>query len=176
LSFNFGTTTKQLRVDIATIAQQDLAKIGVEMKLGGIVPAGTWFGTYGEGGLLYAPALDGGSGFDLGGYTTGFYPDPYFDDFLCANIPNAANGGAGDNAYHLCDLALDALFVEMNVSADPVARKATLAKIQQHIHDQAYVIMMYARANVYGYVDRFVPGAFSFFSNLNWNAEVWDVK
>jgi len=175
LSFNFGTTTKQLRVDIGTIAQQDLAKIGVEMKTE-FLPAGTWFGTYGEGGPLYAPAPDGGPGYDLGGYTTGFYPDPYVDDLICSNIPNAANGGAGDNASHLCDLELDALFVELNVSADPVARKAVLAEIQQYIHDQAYVIMMYARANVYGYVDRFVPGPFGFFSNLNWNAEVWDVK
>ncbi len=175
LSFNFKTTTKQLRVDIATIAQQDLAEIGVEMKPE-FLPAGTFFGTYQEGGPLYAPAADGSAGFDLGGYTTGFYPDPYTDDFLCSNIPNAANGGAGDNAYHLCDPDLDAMFARVNESADPAARKAVLAEIQQYIHDHAYVIMMYARANVYGYVDRFVPGPFGFFSNMNWNAEVWDVK
>jgi peptide/nickel transport system substrate-binding protein len=175
LSFNFGTTDAPRRIDIATIAQQDLAAIGVEMKPNHM-PAGTWFGTYQEGGPLYAAAPDGGPGYDLGGYTTGFYPDPWTDDFLCSNIPNAANGGAGDNGYHGCDPALDALFAELNESADPATRKAVLALIQQHIHDNAYVVMMYARANVYGYVDRFVPGAFGFFSNMNWNAEVWDVK
>ena len=175
LSFNFQTTTKQLRVDIATIAQQNLAEIGVEMKPE-FLPAGSFFGTYQEGGPLYAPAADGGPGYDLAGYTTGFYPDPYTDDFLCSNIPNAANGGAGDNAYHLCDPELDAMFAEMNESADPAARKVVLAEIQQYIHDHAYVVMMYTRANVYGYVDRMVPGPFGFFSNMNWNAEVWDVK
>ena len=175
LSFNFQTTTKQLRVDIATIAQQNLAEIGVEMKPE-FLPAGTFFGTYSEGGPLYAPAAGGGPGYDLAGYTTGFYPDPYTDDLLCNNIPNAANGGAGDNAYHLCDPELDAMFAQMNESADPAARKAVLAEIQQYIHDHAYVVMMYARANVYGYVDRMIPGPFGFFSNMNWNAEVWDVK
>jgi hypothetical protein len=29
---------------------------------------------------------------------------------------------------------------------------------------------------VYGYTDRFVPGPFGFYSNMDWNAEVWDVK
>jgi hypothetical protein len=35
---------------------------------------------------------------------------------------------------------------------------------------------MYARANVYGMVDRFVPAAFGFASNMDWNSELWDVK
>jgi ABC-type transport system substrate-binding protein len=71
---------------------------------------------------------------------------------------------------------LDELFAKLNESVDPATRKATMAEVQQYIHDNAYVIMMYARANVYGYVDRFVPGPFGFYSNMNWNAEVWDVK
>jgi ABC-type transport system substrate-binding protein len=175
LSFNFGTTNSQIRIDIATIAQQNLADIGVEMKPEHM-PAGTWFGTYGEGGPIYAPGADGGPQYDLGGYTTGFYPDPWTDDHICSNIPNAANGGAGDNGYHLCDPQVDELFAELNASVDPDTRKATLAEIQQHLHDQAYFVMMYARANVYGHTDRFVPAPFGFFSNLNWNAEEWDTK
>jgi peptide/nickel transport system substrate-binding protein len=175
LSFLFRTTNAPLRVDVATIVQQQLAEIGVDFRPEHL-PAGTWFGTYGEGGPLFAPQADGSPGFDLGGYTTGFYPDPYVDDFLCDNIPNAANGGAGDNAYHLCDPALDAMFLELNSTVDPAARKVTLAEIQQYIHDNAYVAVMYARANVYGHTDRFVPGPFGFFSNINWNSEVWDVK
>jgi peptide/nickel transport system substrate-binding protein len=175
LSFNFKTTNSQIRIDIATIAQQYLADIGVEMKTEHL-PAGTWFGTYADGGPIYAPAPDGGPGYDLGGYTTGFYPDPWNDDALCDNIPNAENGGAGDNGYHLCDPMVDQLYAELNASADPATRKATVATLQQYLHDQAYFIMMYARANVYGMSPRFVPGPFGFFSNLNWNAEVWDVQ
>jgi peptide/nickel transport system substrate-binding protein len=152
-----------------------LAEIGVDFKPEHL-PAGTWFGSYGEGGPLFAPGTDGGPGYDMGGYTTGYYPDPYTDDYLCSNIPNAANGGAGDNGYHLCDPTLDAMYAEVNASVDPAVRREALAEIQQYIHDNAYVVMMYARANVYGLTDRFVPGPFGFFSNIYWNSEVWDVK
>jgi peptide/nickel transport system substrate-binding protein len=175
LSFLFRTTTAPLRVDVATIVQQQLAEIGVDFRPEHL-PAGTWFGTYAEGGPLFAPAPDGGPGYDLGGYTTGYYPDPYADDYLCNNIPNAANDGTGDNAYHLCDPALDAMFAELNSTVDPAKRKVTLAEIQQYIHDNAYVAMMYARSNVFGHTDRFVPGPFGFVSDMNWNSEVWDVK
>lgn len=177
LSFAFKTTQAPIRIDIAVIAQQQLAEIGVEFKPEHL-PAGTWFGTYGEGGPIYAPAPDGGPGYDLGGYTTGFYPDPYTDDFDCDNIPNKENGGAGDNGYHLCDPALDEKFDALNATVDPAERKTILADIQQDIHDNAYVVMMYARANVYGHTDRFdvTNAPFGFFSNINWNAEDWDVK
>ena len=76
----------------------------------------------------------------------------------------------------LCDPHIDELFAAVNGTADPEARKTALDELQQYIYDQAYVIMMYTRANVYGYVDRFVPGPFGFYSNMNWNSEVWDVK
>jgi hypothetical protein len=29
---------------------------------------------------------------------------------------------------------------------------------------------------VYGFSNRFTPAAFGFYSNMNWNAELWDVK
>jgi len=170
LSFNFETTDKQIRVDIALAAQSDLAKIGVEFKPIH-TPAGTFFGTYTDGGPMSTGK------FDMAGYTTGFYPDPYpsTEDWLCRSIPGADNPG-GSNWYQYCDPQLDALFTQLNASADPAARKVTVDAIQKYIYDNALVVMMYARANVYGYVDRFEPGPFGFFSNMNWNAEVWDVK
>ena len=51
LSFNFETTNKQIRVDIALAVQSDLAKLGVEFKPIH-TPAGTFFGTYADGGPL----------------------------------------------------------------------------------------------------------------------------
>ncbi len=171
LSFGFQTTTKQIRVDIALAAQADLALIGVEFKPTHL-PAGTFFGTYAEG----ADMPHGN--YDMAGYTTGFYPDPYTgaSAFLCAEVPNADNGGVGGNSYHLCDPKLDDLLAQTNATADPAARKKVFDEIQQYIYDESYVMMMYARANVYGYTDRFVPAAFGFFSNMNWNAEDWTVK
>jgi ABC-type transport system substrate-binding protein len=115
--------------------------------------------------------------FDMAGYTTGFYPDPYpsTEDFLCRSIPNADNPG-GTNWYQYCDPQLDALFAAVNASADPATRKVAIDAVQQYMYDKVLFIPMYARANVYGYTDRFVPGAFSFLSNMDWNAEVWNVK
>jgi peptide/nickel transport system substrate-binding protein len=169
LEFNFETTTKQIRVDIALAAQSDLAQIGIKMNPIH-TPAGTFFATFSDGGVL------GTGKYDMAGYTTGYYPDPYPSggDWLC-NIPSTANP-SGTNNYHNCDPALDALFAQVNATADPAARKVAIDAVQKYIYDNAYVVMMYARANVYGYIDRFVPGPFGFFSNMNWNAEVWDVK
>lgn len=168
LSFNFETTTSQIRIDIATIVQSDLAKIGVEFKPIH-TPAGTFFASYVDGGVMPTGK------YDMAGYTTGFYPDPFTDDLLCTNIPNADNPDK-DNWYLNCDPELTALLESVNESADPAVRKERLDAVQKHVFDNYYVIMMYARANVYGHTDRFVPGPFGFFSNLNWNSEVWDVK
>ncbi len=171
LSFTFDTTDKQLRVDIALAVQSDLAKIGVEFKPNH-TPGGTFFAGYTDGGIMPT------GNYQMAGYTTGFYPDPMtgvFDSYSCATVPSEASP-AGANNYLICDPALDELLAAVNATADPAARKVALDAVQKYVFDQYYVIMMYARANVYGYVDRFVPGPFGFYSNMNWNAEVWDVK
>lgn len=171
MSFNFETTNKQIRVDIALAVQSDLAKIGIEFKPIH-TPGGTFFASYSDGGNMPLGK------FDMAGYTTGFYPDPMtgvMDSYACNTIPNAANP-SGTNNYHLCDPQLDPLLAAVNATADPAARKTALDAVQKYIFDQYYVIMMYARANVYGTTARFVPGPFGFASNMDWNSEVWDVK
>ena len=169
LSFNFETTNKQIRVDIALATQSDLAKLGVEFKPAH-PPAGTFFATYADGGNMPHGK------YDMAGYTTGYYPDPFPSggDWMC-NIPSEANP-SGTNNYHYCDPALVELFNAVNATADPAVRKVAIDAVQQYIFDNSLVMMMYARANIYGYVDRFVPGEFGFFSNMNWNAEIWDLK
>jgi peptide/nickel transport system substrate-binding protein len=171
LSFGFETTDKQIRVDAALAAQSDLAKIGIEFKPTHL-PAGTFFAGYADGGDMATGK------FDMAGYTTGFYPDPMtgvLDSYACDMVPSEANPG-GLNNYHICDPQLDDLMNAVNASADPAVRKTALDALQKYIFDQYYVVMMYVRANVYGYTDRFVPGPFSFTSNMDWNSEVWDVK
>ncbi len=170
LSYNFYTTDKQIRVDIALAVQSNLGDIGIEFKPNH-QPGGTFFGTYTDGGPMSTGIHD------IAGYTTGFYPDPYpsTEDFLCRSIPNEANPG-GTNWYQYCDPQLDTLFAAVNASADPAVRKVAIDAVQQYMFDNVLFIPMYARANVYGYTDRFVPGEFSFLSNMDWNAEVWDIK
>ena len=171
LSFNFETTTKQIRVDIALAVQSDLAQIGIEFKPIH-TPAGTFFASYSDGGNLPSGK------FDMAGYTTGWYPDPMsgvLDSWSCDAIANV-NKPSGVSNYLLCDPALDEMLLAVNASTDPAVRKAALDVATKYIFENYYVIMMYQRANIYGYVDRFVPGPFGGFSNMDWNSEVWDVK
>ncbi|MBI1854376.1 MAG: hypothetical protein HYR93_00615 [Chloroflexi bacterium] len=171
MSFNFETTNKQIRVDAALAAQSDLKKIGIEFKPIH-TPAGTFFASYTDGGNMPLGK------FDMAGYTTGFYPDPMtgvLDSYSCSAVPSK-DSPSGTNNYHICDPKLDDLMKAVNASVDPAVRKTALDAVQKYIFDQYYVVMMYVRANVYGYVDRFVPASFSFTSNMNWNAEDWTVK
>jgi len=97
------------------------------------------------------------------------------DSYACNQVPSAGNP-SGLNNYHLCDPELDTLLAAVNATADPAGRKSALDVLQKYVFDKYYVIPLYQRANIYGYVDRFVPGAFGGLSNMNWNSEVWDVK
>ena len=168
LSFNFETTPAPIRMDAATAAQSDLAKIGIEFKPT-YSPVGTFFGSYVDGGTLTA------GNYDMGGYTTGFYPDPYTSKFQCEAIPRAEKPD-GLNWYHLCDPFLSDLIDSSLLTVDPAKRKEIMDEAQKYIAENYYVIPMYARGDVFGSTPRFLFGPVGPQSNMNWNAEVWDVK
>jgi len=167
LSFNFETTTAPIRIDAALAVQADLAKIGVEFKPIH-TPAGTFFGQYVDGGPLTTGK------YDMGGYTTGFYPDPYTDNFQCESVPNAEKPD-GTNWYHNCDPALSDLVDSSLDTVDIAARKLIIDEVQKVVAENYYVIPMYARGDVFGSTPRFVFGPMGPQSNMNWNAELWDV-
>ncbi|MGA2503857.1 MAG: peptide ABC transporter substrate-binding protein [Anaerolineales bacterium] len=171
LSINFETTEEQIRMDAAAAVQSDLAKIGIEFKPI-LLPTATFLATYSNSGPLPH------GNFDMAGYPQDFSPDPMWgvmESYSCAAVPSAANPGGG-NYSHLCDPKLDQLMNAVNASVDPAVRKVALDALQKYIFDQTYGIIMYVHANVYGYGDRFIPGPFSFTSDMDWNSEVWDVK
>jgi peptide/nickel transport system substrate-binding protein len=168
LSFSFETTDKQLRKDMAVAVQGMLAKIGVEFKPI-FTPAGTFFGNYASGANMATGK------FDIAGYTTGFYPDPYNDGFLCSAVISNQNQG-GDNNYHLCDPAMDKLFQQANASADPAVRKQVFDQIQKYQYDNVLIIPMYARANVMAYQDRFILPPTSVIGGMLGDTFDWDVK
>jgi peptide/nickel transport system substrate-binding protein len=148
LSFTFETTDKQLRKDIGAALQDMLNKIGVEMKPT-FTPAGTFFGTYDAGANMATGKYD----FAL--YTTGFYPAPYTDSFLCSTVTSKTNKG-GDNNYHICDAKLDDLFAQSNASADPAVRKPIFDAIQKYQYDNVLFVPIYVRANINAYLDSVV--------------------
>jgi peptide/nickel transport system substrate-binding protein len=168
LSFSFETTDKQLRKDMAVAVQGMLAKIGVEFKPI-FTPSGTFFGNYASGANMATGK------FDMAGYTTGFYPDPYTDQFECKAVVANQNQG-GDNNYHVCDPAMDKLSQAVNASADPAVRKTAVDALQKYQFDNALIIPMYARANVMSYQDRFVLPPTSVIGGMMGDTFDWDVK
>ena len=144
-SLSIETTDAQRRVDDVLAIQSDLKKVGIDIKPNHL-PAGTFFATYADGGDMPIGK------FDMAIYTTGFYPDPdSHDQFGCDYIANKANGGSGQNQYHICDPKFDELFAANLATADPAARKVALDAVQQYMYDNVLVVPLYARANVYAY-------------------------
>jgi len=168
-SLGIETTTAQRRVDDVLSIQADLKKIGIDIKPNHI-PAGTFFGSYTEGADMPLGK------FDLAIFTTGYYPDPdASSSWRCADVPNKDNPSGGNN-YHFCDPKLDALFEKALTSADPATRKVTYDEIQKVMYDDVLMIPLYARANVYAYVDSFVFPPSSGYANAFWSTEDFDTN
>jgi ABC-type transport system substrate-binding protein len=169
LSFSITTTNKQLRIDETVAMQNDLAKIGIELKPD-LAPGGTVFATYAGGGPLATGK------FDLGGGLNGFTPEPSpGTTFSCATVPSK-DLPTGDNWTHLCDPKLDQLVDATNATADPALRKQAFDALQKYMYDQAYIIYMYVFPSVVGYSSRLVFPAFSDYSGWAWDTFEWDVK
>ncbi len=166
-SIGLETTTKQIRQDYGAAIQADLKKIGIEVKTN-FLPAGTFFGSYSEGADMPTGK------FDMAIYTTGFYPDPWNDNFLCASVPSKANP-SGDNNYHYCDPAYDTMWQAANATLDTATRQKDFIGIQEYMYNNYLVVPLYARPNVYGLSSRFVPGPGGNNGGFNWDAFDWDV-
>lgn len=171
-SLGIETTTAQRRVDDVLAIQSDLKKIGIDIKPNHI-PAGTFFGSYGEGADMPL------GNYDMAIYTTGFYPDPDTGDtFLCEGINNK-DKPTGQNNYHFCDPKLEELFAQGLASSDAATRKVAYDAIQQYQYDNVLFVPLYARANVYAYQDRLVfplSSGNSGGGGGSWIAEEYDIK
>lgn len=163
------TTDKQVRKDEVLAIQANLKTLGIDIKPNHL-PAGTFFGAYSDGADMPLGK------FDMAIYTTGFYPDPDpGDSFLCSGVPNKASP-SGQNLYHYCSPDMDKLFAQGLASADPAVRKTAYDAIQKYQYDNVLFVPLYARANVYGYSDRFVFPPTSGFSGWAWDAYDFSVK
>jgi len=168
-SLGIETTNAQRRIDNVLAIQADLKKIGIDIKPNHL-PAGTFFGTYTEGADMPLGK------YDMAIFTTGYYPDPDASgNWDCADVTNKDNP-SGANQYHICDPKLDDLWKQGLASADPATRKKVYDEIQKHMYDNVLMVPLYARANVFAYVDRLVFPPSSGYSNFAWNMEAFDIK
>jgi len=56
----------------------------------------------------------------------------------------------------MCDAKLDEMIYAEMKEMDPEKRKAIFSEMQQHVHDQAYVVFTYSQPWVYGYNNRVI--------------------
>ncbi len=68
------------------------------------------------------------------------------------------------------------MFAQGLASADIAVRKKVYDQIQQYQYDNMVFVPLYARANVYGYSDRFIFPPSSGYGNGFWDSFDFDVK
>ena len=92
------------------------------------VPARRFYAGYQVQGVLSSHAFD----LALYGDPVGWGdPDGFYSQFVCSQIPSAANGGAGQNATQLCDPAVDVAFNAGQASVAAVDRKKAYGAVQR---------------------------------------------
>jgi peptide/nickel transport system substrate-binding protein len=165
LVLKHGTTTRTIRQDIQAVAQQDLLAVGIDLQIQNW-DSDIFFGSYSDGA---APAIGTIDIMEWSDST--YFPDPDTDYYLCDQIPDDENPW-GYN-YFGCDETLDTLFSQQIVETDAAARTAIIHQIQEHIHDQAYIIPLYLDPDIWLISSRLtnvtISGVTPFYSIMNWD-------
>jgi peptide/nickel transport system substrate-binding protein len=137
-SFSDGTTISlsltSIKDDPVRLQEEDL--VAAALKAIGIrvatpyrnVPARRLYAGYQVQGVLSSHAFD----LALYGDPVGWGdPDGFYSQFVCSQIPSAANGGAGQNATQLCDPAVDVAFNTGQAAVAAVDRKKAYGAVQR---------------------------------------------
>jgi peptide/nickel transport system substrate-binding protein len=136
LEFMYSTTIEYhtWRSEDEKILQRNFAALGIKLDIQNY-PAQTFFGSFLAAGKASPPTGAVAGRFDIAefGWTYGYDPD---DSVLlaCDQIPSAANYFSGANFGSYCNHALDALYQQELVTADPGVR--------QQVFDQLHYIYL----------------------------------
>jgi peptide/nickel transport system substrate-binding protein len=119
-----------------------------------------------------APANQGGPVYG-GKFQMALYPfvngdDPdTSDQFSCATVPPH-----GYNKSRLCDPRIDALLLRGQRTYDVAQRKAIYAQLQQLLHEQMPIVLLYQRPELDTFTER-LRGPTGSLSTVWWNAGAW---
>jgi peptide/nickel transport system substrate-binding protein len=168
LVLDYGTTTREIRVDTQAVLQQQLAAIGIKVNLLNY-DSTIFFGSYAEGGPCATGQLD------MFEYSTVVnFPDPDTSEWYCDEIPSD-EAPDGINWMAVCDPALEDLFALQSAQVDYATRQATLHQISKYIYDNVYWLGLWVDPDNFAIGPRLLnvklSGATPFF-----NVAEWDVK
>ncbi len=161
------------RIDVETIIQRDFQQIGIKLDIQNY-PGDTFFNSFLPQGKASPPTGAVAGRYDIAEFATSLYYDP--DDsslFACNQFPSAANNFSGGNLDFYCNPALDALYAQEQVTADPGVRQQIFIQIHRIYLTQFPFIVLFGRtvfALAYKGTHNYLPGPYTDTYNV---AEWW---
>lgn len=169
LSLRYVTNTRQIRMDVQVVAQQQLEAVGVELELINY-PSDIYFNSYGDGG----PVAVGDYDIAQWSASPNAFPDPDTSRFLCSEIPSDEEP-FGNNWTGICDEQLDALFAQQSSTMDYDARIAVFHEIDALLSAQAVWAGVWHDADLWVVNDRVqnarLNGVTPFWAINEWSIE-----
>ncbi len=137
--YSANVTSQSWRIDTEAIVQRDLRAIGIKLDIQNY-PHDTFFGSLLSGGKASPPTGAVAGRYDIGEWQNNFDFDPDDSSLLaCDQFP--PNGGNWD---FYCNPALDALYKQELVTADPELRQQLFNQIHEIYLTQLPFIMFYS--------------------------------
>lgn len=136
------TTGNTLRAAVARRLQEDLRRVGIQVRLA-FYDLGTLFGVYTRGGILATGAYD----LAMFGYANAPEPDDEYEVFHSSQIPSAANPDAGDYG-RVADPIIDQALTRGRDSVAFAARVLTYHQFLERLASQVYLIPLYTAVNI----------------------------
>ena len=147
LSYLYQTSTNAVRQDFQALIKQWWSEIGIETELRNI-SGSVFFG--GDAGSpdtfqkfyadveMYANLFDGTD------------PQAYMGKFLCDKAPSPATQWQGENISRYCDDDYEALYAELEQTADPAERARIVKELNDMLIDGGAMIPLVHRGRVSG--------------------------
>lgn len=166
LVIGYGTTIREIRQSVQAVIQQELAAVGIKVKLSSY-ESDVFFASYADNGPTYVGDLDLQEWSDV---PPGF-PDPDVYYWLCSEIPTPEKP-EGTNSFYLCDEELDALIQQQATQVNINERQQTISKINQIFHDKMYWLGLWQDPDVWGLGSRLqnvkLSGVTPFYNITEW--------
>jgi ABC-type transport system substrate-binding protein len=168
LQLRWVTNTRQIRLDTAVVAQQQLREIGVDLVLENY-PSDVFFNGYGDEG----PVARGN--YDIAEWSASpLFPDPDTSRFRCSQIPTEESpDGANWTGY--CDEELDTLFDQQATEMDYDARVDIFHQIDEQLNAAVVWVGVWHDPDIW-VVNNKVQNAQLNGATPFWNIYEWDLS
>jgi peptide/nickel transport system substrate-binding protein len=167
------TTGDKVREQVEQILVDEWKAIGVDLQIKNQPSAVLLSGSFSAG----DPRKKGN--IDLWMYASSPAIDPHQtvnQRYTSANIPTAANGGAGQNYTRFSNAEVDRLVADAGGTVDQARRAKDYADALKILNDSVPIIWMYDRQLLDGFRVNVSGFKGNTWDNITWNAEDWSIR